>query len=48
MVSKKNQPNNHPIYSIDVKFGSSIFYNNLSFEEGKPTTVMTVQDKAEH
>jgi hypothetical protein len=48
MVSRKTQPNNHPIYSVDTEVGSSIFYNNLSFEEGKPTTVMTVEDKTEH
>ena len=32
MVTIKMQPNNHPIYSIDTEFGSSIFYNDLSFE----------------
>jgi hypothetical protein len=48
MVSRKTQPNNHPIYSVDTEIGSSIFYNDLSFEEGEPTTVMTVEDKAEH
>jgi hypothetical protein len=45
MVSSKTQPNNHPIYSVDTEFGSSIFYNNLSFEEGEPTTVMAIKDK---
>jgi hypothetical protein len=35
MASSKNQPNNHPIYSIDTEVGSSIFFNNLSFKEGK-------------
>jgi hypothetical protein len=34
MVSRKTQPNNHPIYSVDTEVGSSIFYNDLSFEEG--------------
>jgi hypothetical protein len=48
MVSRKTQPNNHPIYSVDTEVGSSIFYNNLSFEEGKPTIVMHVKDKTEH
>jgi hypothetical protein len=33
MVSSKTQPNNHPIYSVDTEVGSSIFYNDLSFEE---------------
>jgi hypothetical protein len=32
MVSRKNQPKNHPIYSVDTEFGSSVFYNDLSFE----------------
>jgi hypothetical protein len=48
MVSSKAQPNNHHIYSIDTEVGSSIFYNNLSFEEGKPTIVMDVKDKTKH
>jgi hypothetical protein len=26
MVSNKRKPNNHPIYSIDIEVGSSIFY----------------------
>jgi hypothetical protein len=48
MVSRKTKQNNHPIYSVDTEVDSSIFYNNLSFEEGKPTTVMIVGDKAMH
>jgi hypothetical protein len=47
MVSRKTQPNNHPIYFVDTEIGSSIFYNDLSFEEGEPTTFMIVEDKAE-
>jgi hypothetical protein len=46
MVSSKTQPNNHPIYSTDIEVGSSIFYNDLSFEEKDPTTVMTIKDKS--
>jgi hypothetical protein len=45
MVSNKTQPNNHPIYSIDTEVGSSIFYNDLSFEEEEPTTIMTVDEE---
>jgi ribonuclease HI len=48
MVSIKTQPNNHPIYYVDTEVGSSIFYNNLIFEEGNPTTVMAIKDKTEH
>ena len=48
MVSSKTQPNNDPIYSIDTEVGSSIFYNNLIFEEGEPTTFMAIKDKTEH
>jgi hypothetical protein len=48
MVSSKNQPNNHPIYSVDTEVGSSIFYNNLSFEEGEPKTIMDIKGKNEH
>jgi hypothetical protein len=44
-VSRKAQPNNHPIYSIDTDIGSSIFYNDLSFEEEEPTVVMVVDNK---
>jgi hypothetical protein len=45
LVSNKMQPNNHPIYSIDTDFGSSIFYNDLSFEEEELTTIMTVEEE---
>jgi hypothetical protein len=45
MVSSKMQPNNHPIYSIDMEVGSSIFYNDLSFEEEESTTIMTVNEE---
>jgi hypothetical protein len=31
MVSRKPQPNNHHIYSVNIEIGSSIFYNDLSF-----------------
>jgi hypothetical protein len=48
MASRKTQPNNPLIYSVDTEVDSSIFYNDLSFEEGEPTTVMTVEDKVEH
>jgi hypothetical protein len=48
MVSSKTQPNNHLIYFVGTEVGSSIFYNNLNFEEGKPTTIMTVEEKTEH
>jgi hypothetical protein len=48
MVSRKTQPNNHPIYSVDTEVGSSIFYNDLSFEEEEPKTVMTIKDKSDH
>jgi ribonuclease HI len=41
MVSNKTHPNNHPIYAIDTEVGSSIFYNDLSFEEEEPTTITT-------
>jgi hypothetical protein len=44
-VSSKTQSNNHPIYSIDNEIKSSIFYNDLSFEEEESTNVMTVEDK---
>jgi hypothetical protein len=33
MVSSKDKPNNHPIYSIDTDIGSTIFYNDLCLEE---------------
>ena len=48
MVSRKAQPNNHPIYSVDTKVGFSIFYNDLSFEEEEPETVMTIKDISDH
>jgi ribonuclease HI len=45
MVRSKTQPNNHPIYSIDTEVGSSIFYNDLSFEEEESTTIMTTDEE---
>jgi hypothetical protein len=45
MVSSKNHPNNHPIYSVDIEIDSSIFYNDLSFEGEESTIVMNVEDK---
>jgi ribonuclease HI len=49
MVSNKRKPNNHPIYSIDIEVGSSIFYNDLCFEEEDPKTVeLPVKDEVDH
>jgi len=49
MVSSKRKPNNHPIYFVDIEFGSSIFYNDLFFEEEDPNTVeLPVKDEANH
>jgi hypothetical protein len=45
MVSSKTQPNNHPIYSINTEVGSSIFYNDLSFEEEESITIMTTDEE---
>jgi len=45
MVSSKTHPNNHPIYSIDIEVGSSIFYNDLGFEENETTMIVTVDDE---
>jgi hypothetical protein len=45
MVSSNMHLNNHPIYSIDTNIKSSIFYNDLSFEEEDPTIIMIVEDK---
>jgi hypothetical protein len=45
MVSNKAQPNNHPIYSVETNIFSSIFFNDLSFEEEVPKTDMTIIEK---
>jgi hypothetical protein len=45
MVRSKTHPNNHPIYSVDIEVDSSIFYNDLIFEEEEPTTIMIVDYK---
>jgi hypothetical protein len=45
MVRSKVQPKNHPIYYIDTKVGSSILYNELSFEEEELTTIMIVDEE---
>jgi hypothetical protein len=33
MVKKKSHLSNHPIYSMKTELGSSIFFNDLCFEE---------------
>jgi hypothetical protein len=35
-VSNKSQPSNHPIYYVGTELGSSIFFNDLCFEEKEP------------
>jgi ribonuclease HI len=45
MVSNKAQLNNHPIYSMETEIGSSILFNDLSFEEEVPETDMAMKDK---
>jgi len=49
MVSRKSKPNNHPIYSIDTEVGSSIFYNDLCFEEESPKVLdLPMKDEVGH
>jgi len=45
MVSIKKQPNKHPMYSIDIEVGSSIFYNDLSFEEEEPIVIAMIDEE---
>jgi hypothetical protein len=45
MVRSTMQQNNHPIYTIDTEVGSSIFYNDLNFEEEEPTDIITAHKK---
>jgi len=45
MVSSKTQPNNHPIYSIETEVGSSILYNDLSFEEEEPIVIVMTDEE---
>ena len=33
MVSSKDKPRNYPIYSVETKLGSSVFYNDSQFKE---------------
>ena len=35
MISNKDNPENHPIYDVDIDMGSAIFYNDLCFEESE-------------
>jgi hypothetical protein len=49
MVSNKRKPKNHPFYYVDTEVGSSIFYNDLCFEEEEPKTVeFPVKDEYDH
>jgi hypothetical protein len=45
MVSNKSQPSNHPIYSVETKLGSSIFFNDLCSKEEE--TKIIIADKNE-
>ena len=47
MVSNKSHPNNHPIYFVETDIGSSIFFNDLSFEEKVSETDMTAKDNSD-
>ena len=33
MIISTDNPENHPIYVVDIDLGSTILYNDLSFEE---------------
>jgi len=46
MVRCKWKPNNHPIYYVDIDVGSSIFYNDLCFEE-EDTNIVELPEKDE-
>jgi hypothetical protein len=49
MFSRKIKQNNHPIYSVDTEVGSSIFYNDLCFdEEGRKTVEFPVEGEVDH
>jgi hypothetical protein len=45
MVRNKSQPNNHPIYSLEIELGSSIFFNDLCFEEKGTEIDMVAKDQ---
>jgi hypothetical protein len=45
MVSNKAQPNNYPIYSVETELVSSIFFNDLSFEEEGLVIEMASKDQ---
>jgi hypothetical protein len=47
VVSNKSQPNNHPIYSVETEIGSSIFFNDLSFEEKGSDIDMDSKDQSD-
>jgi hypothetical protein len=48
MVSSKIKPNNHPIYSVDTEVGSSIFYNDMCFEEEDPNVLKLPEKEDEY
>jgi hypothetical protein len=45
MVRNKSQPSNHPIYSVEIELGSSIFFNDLCSEEEETEIIMDDKDK---
>jgi len=49
MVSRKRKPNNHPIYYVDTQVSSSIFFNDLLFEEEETKIVeLPMKDENDH
>jgi hypothetical protein len=47
MINSRNKPNNHPIYVVDIDLGSSIFYNDLHFEEEDQNNIKLIEKENE-
>ena len=44
MVSNRENPENHPIYSVDTDFGSSMLFNEVGPQKDEPKPVDSGSD----
>ena len=47
MVSNRDKFNKDPIYVVDIHLGSSIFYNDLHFEEEDQNNIKLLEKENE-
>ena len=48
MISSRDNPENHPIYVVDIDLGCSILYSDLSFEETNKQEIQIHKEETNH